>query len=148
MTKSRNTTLFTPIEFVTTSKVTQTMGISYPLKKDSQGGFFTKETDHFLIKNNLRQLILTERGERPMQPSFGVQLRSKLFEPLDSFLLNGIKEDIRETIAIYDKRIRITSLLVEEDVSLRSRGLNKIYIKLSFVIKDFPTFVDTLEITI
>jgi phage baseplate assembly protein W len=83
-----------------------------------------------------------------MQPSFGVQLRSKLFEPLDSFLLNGIKEDIRETIAIYDKRIRITSLLVEEDVSLRSRGLNKIYIKLSFVIKDFPTFVDTLEITI
>ena len=148
MTKSRNTTLFTPIEFVTTSKVTQTMGISYPLKKDSQGGFFTKETDHLLIKNNLRQLILTERGERPMQPSFGVQLRSKLFEPLDSFLLNGIKEDIRETIAIYDKRIRITSLLVEEDVSLRSRGLNKIYIKLSFVIKDFPTFVDTLEITI
>jgi phage baseplate assembly protein W len=83
-----------------------------------------------------------------MQPSFGVQLRSKLFEPLDSFLLKGIKEDIRETIAIYDKRIRITSLLVEEDVSLRSRGLNKIYIKLSFVIKDFPTFVDTLEITI
>ena len=142
------TTLFTPLQFVTTSQSEEIKGVSYPLTKDGEGGFFTRQTDTKLIQNNLRQLILTEKGERPMQPNFGVRLRSRLFEPLTQSLISGLKKEIKATIKQYEQRIRITDLRVWEDKDSSAHSYNRIRIAVTYSLIELPFHKQTLEIIV
>ena len=56
----------------------QTIGLAFPLVN---GGNFTRTNNlSDQIKANIINVLLTERGERPMQPDFGVGLKNLLFE--------------------------------------------------------------------
>ena len=52
-----------------------------PLIRDPIDGFALTQTYHELAKQNFKMLILTNPGERMMDPSFGVGIRNFLFEP-------------------------------------------------------------------
>lgn len=57
------------------------LGITLPLRLGANG-YFENTTDPMAqIKTNLSNLLLTQKGERPMQPTFGSQLYSYIFEP-------------------------------------------------------------------
>ena len=148
MVTSSNTNLYTPLQFVTTSKTREIKGFGYPLVADGEGGFFPRQTDTKLIQNNIRQLILTEKGERPMQPNFGVRLRSRLFEPLTPLLLSNIKKEIMRTVSQYEERITVGSLDVWEDKESAAKAYNRIRISLSYSLLDLPYYHETLEIFI
>jgi len=142
-----NTPLFSEIDFLITSKISRIIGLNYPIVK-GEGGYFSKESNTSLIKNNIRQLILTEKGERPMQPSFGVRLRTKLFEPLDNVTLGELQNDVEKAILQYEPRIIIKSLNVLEDKTATAKDLNRIIIKLVYSLKDAPIVTETLEIIV
>jgi len=77
-------------------------GLNYPLGKNKKvGGFFSKEVGINLIKGAVKQLLQTERGERLMLPNFGCNLRKFLFQPLDSYLFEQIKEEIKYSFYNY-----------------------------------------------
>ena len=55
------------------------IGVSFPLTVGTQRqNFITTKQVH----DNLRNLLLTMKGERPMQPTFGSDLYNLIFEPL------------------------------------------------------------------
>ena len=51
-----------------------------------------------LNKVNLRNLLLTQVGERVGQPEFGSNLRALCFEPNDNNLPEKIEEDVRMSV--------------------------------------------------
>ena len=50
------------------------------------------------IKQAVKNLILTVPGEKPFQPNVGSRISELLFEPLDPFTADSIKEEVINTI--------------------------------------------------
>jgi len=61
-------------------------GISFPFRFDGRGGVATSTTsitDFSHIKESIMQIILTQVGERRMEPDFGSEVRDHLFTMVD-----------------------------------------------------------------
>ena len=63
--------------------------------------------DASAIKQAIVNLLLTNKGERLMNPTYGSDIRSYLFEPMDFGTANQIKNNIRDTIETFEPRIRV-----------------------------------------
>jgi len=107
------------------SKFKAKVGLCYPvvvdidrvvdsgyIRQSGQPAYFDRSTQLALVKNNLRQLLLTERGERVMLPDYGIGVRRFLFEPLDEITYMLVKRDILSTLAKYMKTVKVLSLKV------------------------------------
>ena len=71
--------------------------------------------DKAAIVQAIRNLLLTQKGERPFQPDLGSNIYRTLFEPLDYVSSALIKQAIFETLGNYEPRIRVDSVLVNPD---------------------------------
>ena len=77
-----------------------TVGLSLPLTHDNSFGFFkTTQTLLEQAKHNIRNLLLTRRGERLGNPNFGSDLHLLLFEQDTGDLESKVEETIREAVS-------------------------------------------------
>ena len=70
------------------------VGITLPYTRGEVDGFF-KQTHSLLerARTNLSFLLMTAKGERPMMPEYGSDLRSIIFNPNTQDFLDEIIED-------------------------------------------------------
>ena len=66
--------------------------------------------DASAIKQAIVNLLLTNKGERLMNPTYGSDIRSYLFEPMDYGTANQIRNNIRDTIETFEPRIRVRQI--------------------------------------
>ena len=66
--------------------------------------------DASAIKQAIVSLLLTNKGERLMNPKYGSDIRSYLFEPLDYGTAAQIKGNIQSTIDRFEPRISISEI--------------------------------------
>jgi len=73
--------------------------------------------DLVTVKNNaaisqaIKNLLLTNRGERPFQPQIGSGIHDLLFEPLDYGTASMIKSEITATLSQFEPRIDILNIM-------------------------------------
>lgn len=94
----------------------------HPIKKD-----LSIKTDVEAIKQSVRNLILTDRGERPFQPTIGSRIKQMLFENYTPQTGIMIKQFVQETIRNHEPRAR----LIETNVSPYP-DLNGIHVEIVF----------------
>ena len=82
-------------------------GLNFPTGEDTNNGYFSKVSGNRLLKNNLKQLLLTEKGERVMLPNYGVGIRKYLFEPFDEDTFLGIQEEILKAIQTHLPTVKV-----------------------------------------
>lgn len=132
---------------VTNKKETE-YGLEFPVGSGpTKGGYFSKTSGKNMILDGLRQLILTEKGERIMRPDFGLSLRRFLFNPLDEFAINSMKREIVDAIAKYAKDISIKRLRVFQEGENRSTGGHGLRIQLLCAIISTDELTE-IEVTI
>ena len=68
------------------------------------------------VKRSVRNLINTNEGERPFQPTLGSGIRALLFENMSPIIETLIKDRIAETINVYEPRALLTSILINGDI--------------------------------
>ena len=66
--------------------------------------------DASAIKQAIQNLLLTNKGERLMNPEYGSDIRRYLFEPLDYGTANQITGNIKSTIDTFEPRISVLNL--------------------------------------
>lgn len=103
----------------------------------------SRQEDEKLIQNDILQLLLTVPGERVMRPTFGVELRTAVFDMNDDITVDNLKASIMTAIANEEPRV---NLLVLE--LTRVPNQNKINIYLSAQVKNDPTTVINIERTL
>ena len=81
-----------------------------PLSND-----FIELKNESAIARSVRNLILTEQGERPFQPVLGTGVSRLLFENMDKLTASAIRSEIRTTIENYEPRVEISEILVDPD---------------------------------
>lgn len=72
-------------------------GFGFPFRAEPDG-FPKMETGIALDEANLKQILLTEPGERRMRPGFGAKLRRFLFEPFDDATKLAIQAEVFRAI--------------------------------------------------
>lgn len=75
-------------------------------------GYLLKRSDIEAVKRGLRNLLLTEKGERPFNPDFGCNLRRYLFEHASDITKASIKDTITAAIENHEKRVRLVDVVV------------------------------------
>lgn len=75
-------------------------------------GDLYRNINDFAIREALRNLIMTEEGERPFQPTLGSRVREMLFDNVDDKVLVLLRQSIE--IAIHNHEPRV----VLEDISI------------------------------
>lgn len=75
-----------------------------------------KKTDAAAVKQSVKTILQTNFGERPFQPNFGADLRSRLFENFtdeeNSFL---IEDAITDALRLYEPRAELVSVNVRDN---------------------------------
>lgn len=88
-------------------------GLSFPFRIGTRGRWVSSSADFYddqHIKESIYQILLTNRGERRMEPEFGSDLRKLIFESnipsLDTIIINMTAE----TLARWEPRIEVKNL--------------------------------------
>ena len=92
------------------------------------------------IKRAVKNIILTNKYERPFNPDFGCNLRGFLFENITAPLLVIIKDRVAMAIEKYEPRVSVEDVVVKNDID--KNGIN---IQVSFLINgvEAPVTVST-----
>lgn len=75
-------------------------------------GDIYKKTDAAAVKQAIKNLLMTNRFEKPYRPAFGANLGSKLFELIDETSGNEVIDLIKATIERYEPRAKILNIRV------------------------------------
>lgn len=92
--------------------------------------FFVIKSDYDLIAESITRIVMTNPGERPGIPFFGVGLKNRLFEPMDDLTNQEIETDIRNQVSSYEPRSNILSLNFE-----KLEDENALSISIGFIVK-------------
>ena len=87
-------------------------------------------------KSNIKNLLLTKKYERLMQPEFGSGLQELLFEINDDQLADNIENTIVDTMGLWLPYITVDSIDIQQTNELKNS--NKVEISISFRVGDTP----------
>lgn len=89
------------------------VGIMLPMTDTNGTLFKLSYTTQEQAISNLKNLLLTIRGERPMQPLFGTTIQRSLFQPLTNNLLESIESSVRRAIEFWLPYIILEDFQIE-----------------------------------
>ena len=123
------------------------VGIGINKSSDSNGIFAVNFTTLTQAKDSLKNLILTHKGERIMEPEFGCDIWKLIFEQIDERLIETkIESSILEAVSIWMPYITIDEIIFDYDNN--DIDNNKIFLDIKFSLTSNRNLSDTLEINI
>ena len=124
------------------------IGIDLPIRRgdDLDGFFASTSTTIEAVKNNIRNLLQTEEGERFFQPNLGIGFRRLLFEHITNEHLIGIQDVILDKFEFWLPFVEIRNIEVLNRDNTTDIGVNEIRIKILFNIKQDPNTLDSVTI--
>ena len=125
------------------------IGIDLPFRRsDGKEGYFASTiTTIEAVKNNIRNLVRTNKGERLMQPNMGLNLRNYMFEQFTDETLLSVQNDIVDTFKVWLPFVEIRDIQVSMDEN-DSIGKNKMGINIVFNITRDPDTLESVQIEI
>ena len=68
------------------------------------------------IKESIRNIVLTNKGERLFQPTIGCNISASLFENIDANTILILKDNIRTAIRTYEPRCNLKAVEIVADL--------------------------------
>ena len=123
------------------------LGIGINRGSDSNGIFAVNYTTLTQAKDNLKNLILTKKGERLMQPDFGCDVWKVLFEQLDGTLIEtSIETSILDAVSIWLPYLNIDTIVFDYDEN--DIDNNRIALDIKFSLASNTNLSDTVQINV
>tara|TARA_B100000131_G_C17925749_1_gene536201 strand:+ start:28 stop:465 length:438 start_codon:yes stop_codon:yes gene_type:complete len=135
-------------QFVEDQDARINVGIDFPfaLVPNQDGYFKTTKTTVDSIKNNIKLLLQTQRGERVFQPNLGMNLRRFLFEQVTVDTEIEIQNDIVDAFQIWLPFVDVRD--IEVNIDSENTNMNKIIINILFSITRAPNTLESVGVTL
>ena len=104
------------------------IGLKLPMGYFDSGYFKQTKTTLQQAKHNIINLLKTIPGERLGQPTFGSQLHSILFEPMNEDFADMIDKSIRSSLAKWLPYINIKNI----EITMPDYNINRVNITIDF----------------
>ena len=110
------------------------VGLDLPIRRNElDGGFFASTTTTIeAVKNNIRNLLNTNRGERLMQPNIGLNLRQLLFETMSEDTIVGIQDSIFDVFQFWLPFVQVRDIQIFTNDNDATIGNSEIRVKIEF----------------
>lgn len=92
---------------------------------------FNVGTNLDVLKSSVKMLLITTKGERIMQPTYGTLLRRALFEPSTDSISTVIQQEITEALTQFEPRVALQTF----DIQKADPGGRSILVNASFLSK-------------
>ena len=140
---------FTDAESVNQSSKTTFVykDISLYFTRNPVSGDVTQVTDVQDIKRSVRNLVLTNRWDRPFHPEIASRVRESLFEMFTPVTFNIIRNAIEDVLRIYEPRVDVTDVVVE-DPDFSNMDANTLPIKIFFTLKNAPETLENVNVVL
>jgi len=124
------------------------VGIDLPIRRgsDKDGFFASTSTTIEAVKNNIRNLLQTNEGERFFQPNLGLNLRTLLFEHITNENLIGVQNAIMDKFEFWLPFVEVRNIEILSNDDDSSIGINEIRVKILFNIKQDPNTLDSITL--
>jgi phage baseplate assembly protein W len=99
----------------------QAYGITLPVQRGNTGYFSQAFSSFEQAKSNLRNLLLTRKGERIFQPNFGSGIHELLFEQSTNDLESRLQENITDSVNFWLPYINIDTIDVNMTDEMKDR---------------------------
>jgi len=86
------------------------LNVKLPITRNDIDGYTMIKDLKTLLNQNLKMIVLTNPGERVMDPDFGVGINSYLFENFNNTIYTDIRNNVRDQVAKYLPVITIDSI--------------------------------------
>jgi len=67
------------------------------------------------IARSIRNLIFTDRGDKPFNPFLGSRVTEMLFDPMDQISSVSVRSEIERTINSFEPRVKLEKVTVTPD---------------------------------
>ena len=136
------------VKIEVTARSNKKFGFSFPLGEKKGKGDYNKESGISLLRNNLEQLIQTEKGERVMIPQYGMSLKRFLFQPLTEELFTNIRQEVLTSITTWMPDVKVSSIQVLESDDINIEGGMGLVINLVVVATELNNTTFTVGVKI
>lgn len=119
-------------------------GITLPIQIGNTA-FNQSFTSFEQAKTNIKNVLLTKKLERVMNPDFGSGLQELLFQMNDEILLSDVDSVIRESVERWLPYVSINSIDINSSNELKD--LNKLEVSIGFRVSNNPN-LDNITITV
>ncbi len=126
----------------------ESKGLSIGFSNSNTGGVFEKNyTTRKQLAENIKNLILTKKGERIMNPLFGCDVHRVLFEPfVPGQIENKIQQSIEQAVNYWIPEVNIEEIVFDFDDKDIDNHLINLNVVFSLVIN--PDITDSVQVTI
>lgn len=99
-----------------TKKITIYTDFKKTLEKSPVSADLTLHKDEDSVKESIKNIILTDKGERLMQPNFGGNIRAMLFENITPGILKLIEDQVETAIRLYEPRAELQGVIASSNI--------------------------------
>jgi phage baseplate assembly protein W len=94
--------------------------IKYPLINGDKGMFATNNTIEESVKQNIKHVLMTDIGERVMNPSYGCGLKRRLYDPLTDRFKSDAEAMVDNAIRQWVTNCNLISVVanIKEDLNI------------------------------
>jgi uncharacterized protein len=85
-------------------------GWAFPVRIDPGTGRVAAAESEEDIRESIRIILGTSRGERVMRPDFGCGIHDLAFDVMDVATITRVEDTVRETLTRYEARIEVLSV--------------------------------------
>ncbi len=119
----------------------QLSGWAFPVEVDQATGRIKMVEDNDCVRQDIRLIVQTGRGERKMRPNFGAGLDRFLFRNVDLVLVNRMSEALAQSIQLWEEHIYGVHAEVSQAVEDRSR----VHVDIEYVTDLRPDYIQRME---
>jgi phage baseplate assembly protein W len=102
------------------------VGWSFPVTSDAASGDVELSWYEQDVKEAIRIILQTSRGERVMRPRFGCGIHDLVFEEINATTIATVDAAVRESLITYEPRIELLNVAVDPFDALNGLLLVKI----------------------
>ena len=123
------------------------VGLDLPLGRQpgTPDGYITStKTTIDAVKNDIKLLLMTQKGERLMQPNLGMDIRKFLFEQITEDITIQIENDIVDTFSTWLPFVELREINIDKG----DQDLNRLGIDIKFNIRNAPTELESVGVVL
>lgn len=106
-------------------------GFSFPVQADPLSGRIRMASEEEDIRQAIRIILMTRKGERVMRPDFGCRIYDYAFGTTDYASLSRMKNAVEEALRLWEPRI----IDVEAEVTVADGESGLLMIEISYVVR-------------
>ena len=105
------------------------VGITLPIQRGNEGYFRQSFRTFDQVRSNLKNLLLTKRGERILQPDFGSGLHDLLFNPATEKFEEDLENTINDAVAKWLPYVIVEDINIDITKEMTDNNQAKVSLK-------------------